>query len=193
MCAWNVFCWSFRYCNFVQLLDLLDFYQGFDLIYWIWSGLLRDPWTARRSSQSILKKSALNIHWKDWYWNWNSNTLATWCEEVTHWKRPWCLERLKARRDVDDRGWNGWMASPTQWTWIWVNSRSWWWTGRPGVLQSMGSQRVGHDWMTKLTDLLNLLTSGNVICKIFYFFFLNMLRFFMLLLLYSVIEKNLLR
>ena len=69
---------------------------------------------------------------------------------VTHWKRPWCWERLKAGGEGDDRGWDGWMASPTQWTWVWVNSGSWWWTGRPGVLQSMGSQRVGHDWVTEL-------------------------------------------
>ena len=79
----------------------------------------------------------------------NSNTLATWCEELTLWKRPWCWERLRAG-EGDDRGWDGWMASPTQWTWVWVNSGSWWWTGRPGVLRFMGSQRVGHDWATEL-------------------------------------------
>ena len=75
--------------------------------------------------------------------------------EVTHWKRPWCWERLKARWEGDDRGWDGWMASPTQWTWVWVNSGSWWWTGR---LQSMGccspwGCRVGHDWATDWTEL----------------------------------------
>ena len=68
---------------------------------------------------------------------------------MTHWKRPWCWERLKVGAEGDNRGWDGWMASPTRWTWVWVNSRSWWWTGRPGVLQSMGSQRVGHDWVTE--------------------------------------------
>ena len=72
--------------------------------------------------------------WKDWCWSWNSNTLATSCEELTHWKRPWCWERLGAGGEGDDRGWDGWMASLTWWTWVWVNSRSWWWTGRPGVL-----------------------------------------------------------
>ena len=86
--------------------------------------------------------------WKDW--SWSSNTLATWCEELPHLKRSWCWERLKAGGEVDNRGWDGWMASPTQWTWVWVNSGSWWWTERPGVLQSMGSQRVGHDWVTEL-------------------------------------------
>ena len=75
--------------------------------------------------------------------------LAIWCKELTHWKRPWCWERLKARGEGDDRGWDGWMASLTRWTWVWVNSRSWW-TGRPGVLWFMGSKRVGHSWATDL-------------------------------------------
>ena len=101
---------------------------------WCWRRLLRIPWTARRSNQSILRKSVLNIHWKDWCWSWNSNTLATWCKELTHLKRPWCWERLKVGGAGDDRGWDGWMASLTQWTWVWVNSGSWWWTGRPGML-----------------------------------------------------------
>ena len=83
-------------------------------------------------------------------WSWNSNTLATWCEELTHWERPWCWERLKVGEAGDDRGWDGWMASPTQWTWVWAGSGSWWWTGKPGMLQSMGLQRVGHDWATEL-------------------------------------------
>ena len=98
-------------------------------------------------------RSGQNAHWKDWCWCWNSNTLATWCEELTRLKRPWCWERLKAKGEGDDRGWDGWMASPTQWTWVWVNSRSWWWTGRPGVLQSIGSQRVRHDWATEMNWL----------------------------------------
>ena len=76
-------------------------------------------------------------------------TLATWCKQLTHLKRPWCWERLRAG-ERDDRGRDSWMASPTQWTWVWVNSGSWWWTGRPGVLQSMGSQRVRHYWATEL-------------------------------------------
>ena len=80
----------------------------------------------------------------------NSSTLATSCEELTHWKRLWCWEGLGAGGKLDDRGWDGWMASPTRWTWVWVNSRSWWWTGRPGVLWFMASQRVGHDWATEL-------------------------------------------
>ena len=106
---------------------------------WCWRRLLRVPWTARRSNQSILRKSILNIHWKDWCWSWNSNTLATWCKELTHWKRFWCWERLKAG-EGDDRGWDGWMASPIWWTGVWASSRDWWWTGKPGMPQSMGLQ-----------------------------------------------------
>ena len=83
-------------------------------------------------------------------WSWNPNTSATWCEELTHLKRLWCWEGLGAGGEGDDRGWDCWMASPTQWTWVWVDSGSWWWTGRPDVLQSMGSQRVGHNWLTEL-------------------------------------------
>ena len=116
---------------------------------WCWRRLLRVPWTARRSNQSILKISQ-GVHWKDWCWSWNSNTLATWCEELTHWTRPWCWESLKAGVEGDDRGWDGLMALLTQWTWVWVDSRSWWWTERPGALRFMGSQRVAHNWVTEL-------------------------------------------
>ena len=119
---------------------------------WCLRRLLRVPWTARRSNQSIIKEIVLGVHWKDWCWSWSSNTLATWCEELTHWKRSWCWEGLRAGGEGDNRGWDGWMASPTltQWTWVWVDSGSWWWTGRPGEVQSVGSQRVGHDWATEL-------------------------------------------
>ena len=81
------------------------------------------------------------MHWKDWCWSWSSNTLATWYKELTHLIRPWCWERLGAGREASDRGWGGWMASLTQWTWVRANSGRWWRTGNPGVLQSMGSQR----------------------------------------------------
>ena len=92
-------------------------------------------------------------HWKDWLWNWNSSTLATSWEELTHWKRPWCWEGLGAGGEGGDRGWDGWMASPTRWAWVWVNFGSWRWTGRPGVLRFLGSQSRTRlsDW-TELTD-----------------------------------------
>ena len=111
---------------------------------WESLGLQRD-----QTSQSQ-RKSVLNIHWKDWCWSWNSSALATWCQELTHWKRPWCWERLKAGGERDVRGPGGWMTSPIQWTWVWASFRSWWWTGKCGVLQFMRSQRVGHYWATVL-------------------------------------------
>ena len=111
---------------------------------WESLGLQGDP------TSPFWRRSVLDVHWKDWCCSWNSNTLAIWWEELTHWKRLWCWEWLGAGREGDDRKWDGWMASPTRWTWVWVNSRSWWWTGRPGVLQFIRSQRVGHDWATEL-------------------------------------------
>ena len=130
---------------------------------------LRVPWTSRRSNQSILKEISPSFHWKDWCWSWNSNTLATLREALTHLKRPWCWERLKAGGEGDNRGWDGWMASPTQLRWVWVNSGRWWWTGRLGVPWSMGLQRVGHNWVTELnwTELNESLGSSNVRWQVF--------------------------
>ena len=130
---------------------------------WCWRRLLRVPWTARRSNQSILKEispecslEGLMLKLKLQYWiqeldvgNKVLDTLAIWCQELTHWKRPWFWERLKVGEE-DNRGWDGWMASLTQWTWVWVNSGSLWETRRPGMLQSMGSKRVRHNWATEL-------------------------------------------
>ena len=117
---------------------------------WSWRRLLRVHCAARRSNQSILKEispeyllEGLMLKLKLQH-----QSLATWCEELTHLKRPWCWERLKVGGEGDNRGWNGWMASLTQWTWVWVSSGSWWWTEKPGVLQSMGLQK--SDWVTKL-------------------------------------------
>ena len=110
---------------------------------WESLGLQGDP-------TSPFWRSVLNIHWKDWCWTWSSNTLATWFEELTHWKRPWFWEILKAGGEGDNRGWDGWMASLTWWTWVWVSSGSGWWTVKPGMLQSVELQRVRHDWATEL-------------------------------------------
>ena len=123
-------------------LMLLDCGVGEDS--WESLGLQGDP------TSPIWGRSALGFLWKEWCWSWNSSTLATSCKELTHWKRLWCWEGLGAGGRGDDRGWDGWMASLTWWTWVWVNSGSWWWTGRPGVLRFMGSQRVGHGWATDL-------------------------------------------
>ena len=106
------------------------------------------------------RRPVLGVHWKDWCWSWNSNILATRCKELTHLKRPWCWEGLKAGGGEDNRGWDGWMASPTQWIWVWVNSESWWWIERPGVLQSMGLQRVSHNWVTELNWILKRVTQN---------------------------------
>ena len=94
-----------------------------------------------------------NQSWKDWCWN--SNTLATWCGELTYFKRPWCWERLRTGGEGDDRGYV-WTASLTQWTWISVNSGSRWWTDRPGVLRFMGLQRVRYYWATELKSCISL-------------------------------------
>ena len=99
-----------------------------------------------RSNQSILKEMSPGCSLEGLMLNWNSNPLATWCKELTHLKISWCWERLKAGGEGDDRGWDGWMASPTQCTWVWVNSGSYWWTGKPGMLQSMGSQ--SQTWLS---------------------------------------------
>ena len=130
---------------------------------WCWRRFLRVPWTARRSNQSILKEISPGCSLEGLMLNWKSSTLATWCEELTHLKRPWFWERLKAGGEGNNRGWDGWMASLTQWTWVWINSESWWWTGRSGVLQSMQLQRFGHDRVTELNliqevKILNLVS-----------------------------------
>ena len=111
---------------------------------WVSLGLQGDPISPSQ------RRSVLGVHWKDWCWSWNSNTLATSCKELARWKRPWCWEGLGSGREGDDREWDGWMTSPTLRTWVWVNSGSRWWIGRTGVLWFMGSQRVRHYWATDL-------------------------------------------
>ena len=117
---------------------------------WCWRRPLKVPWTARKSNQLTLKEISPECSLEGLMLSWNSNNLASWWEELTHLKRSWCWERFKAGGEGDDRGWDCWMASPTQWTWVWEDSGSWWCTGKPGLLQSMGSQSVGQDWTTEL-------------------------------------------
>ena len=110
-----------------------------------WRRLLRVTWTARRSNQSILKEICPEYSLEGLMLKLKFQYFGHVMQRTASLKRPWCWERLKAR-EGDDRGWDGWMESPVQWTWVWVNSGSCWWTGRPVLLQSMGLQRVRHDW-----------------------------------------------
>ena len=131
--------------------------------------LLRVPWTARTSNQSILKEispaySLEGLMLKLQY-------FGQLMQRSDYWKRPWCWERLKAGDEGDNRGWGwddrvGWMASPTRWTWVWVKSRSWWWTGKPGMLESMGLQRVGTNWATELNWSMHYQIKWNLTCLI---------------------------
>ena len=122
-------------------------------VLWFWRRLLRVPWTARRSNQSILQEISPEYSLEGLMLKLKLQYFCAWCEELAHWKRPWCWERLKVGREGNNRGWDVWIALPSQWTWVWVGSGSWWWTGRPSMLQSMGSQRVGHHWVTELNWL----------------------------------------
>ena len=117
---------------------------------WCWRRLFRVLWTARRSNQCILKEIRPECSLEGLMLKLRLQYFGHRMRSADSMERPSCWERLKTGGEGDNRGWDGWMASSTQWTWVWVNSRSWRWTGRPGVLQSMGSQRVGHDWANEL-------------------------------------------
>ena len=117
---------------------------------WCWRRLLRVPWTARRSNQSILKEISPGCSLEGMMLKLKFQYFDHLRRRLTHWKRLRCWEGLGAGGEGEDRGWDGCMASPTWWTWIWVTSGSWWWTVRPGVLQFMGLQRVGHDRATEM-------------------------------------------
>ena len=117
---------------------------------WCWRRLLRVPWAARRSNQSILKGISPGCSLKGLMLKLKLQLFGHLMERVDLWKTLWCWEGLGAGGEGDNRGWDGWMASLTWRTWVWVTSGSWWWTGRPGVLWFMGLQRVGHDWATEL-------------------------------------------
>ena len=120
---------------------------------WCWRRLSRVPWTARRSNQSILKEISPGCSLEGLMLKLKFQYFGHLMQRTDSLKRPRCWERLKVGKEGDDRGWTGWMASPTQGAWVWVNSRSWQWMGWPGMLQSMGLQRVEHDWATKLNWL----------------------------------------
>ena len=139
-------------CSHVWMWEL-DYKESWALKYWcIWTMVLENtlesPWNFREIQPVHPKRNQSWILIVKNSWSWNSSTVATWYKELTHLQKPWCWERLKVGGEGDDTGWDGWMASPTQWTWIWINSGNWWWKGRSGMLQSMASQRVGHEkWL----------------------------------------------
>ena len=115
-----------------------------------WRTLLRVPWTARRSNQSILKEISPEYSLKELMLKLKFQYFGHLMWRADSLEKTLMLGKIEDGRRGDDRGWDGWMASLTRWTWVRVNSRSWWWTGRPGVLQFMGSQGVGHKWATEL-------------------------------------------
>ena len=131
-----------------------------------WRRLLWVPWTARRHNQSILKEISPGCSLEGMMLKLKLQYFDHLCKELTHWKRLWCWEGLGAVGEGDGRGWNGWTASPTWWTWVWVNLRSWWWTRRPGLLQFMGSKRVRQDWATELNWINRLIGKTLMLGKI---------------------------
>ena len=134
--------WMYRWESWTIKKAELQRTDAFKL--WCWRRLLRVPWKVRRSNQSMVKEINPEYSLEGLMLK-----LATWCKQLTHWKRPWCWETLKAEGEEGNRGWDGWMVSPIHWRWTWGNSGRWWGTGKPGRLQSMGLQRIGHNLMTE--------------------------------------------
>ena len=126
---------------------------------WCWRRLLRVPWTARRSNQPILKEISPEYSLEGLVLKLKLQYFGHLMQRTDSLEKTLMLGRLKAGGEGDDRGWDGWMASLTRWTWVWLNFGSWWWTGRPGMLRFMGSQRVGHDWVTELNWMLHRLAT----------------------------------
>ena len=122
--------------------------DGFEL--WYWWRLLWVPWTARRSNRSILKEISPEYSLEELVLKLKLQYLDHWMQRTDSFEKTLMLGKIEDRSQGDDGGWDGWMASPAQWTGVWVTSTSWWWTGKIGMLQSMGFQRVGHDWATEL-------------------------------------------
>ena len=127
---------------------------------WCWRRLLRVPWTARRSNQSILKESSPEYSLEGLMLKLKFQYFGHLMWRADSFEKILMLGKIEGWGEGDDRGWDGWMTLWTQWTWVWVSSRSWWWTGRPGMLQSMGLQRVRHDWTTELNRTEKTLESS---------------------------------
>ena len=132
------------------LIFVIPPHQRIDTFKLCWRRLLRAPWTAKRSNKSILKEISPEYSLEGLMVKLKLQYFGRLMQKTDSFEKTWCCEILKAGGEGVDRGWDGWMASPTQWTWVWANSGSRWWTGKPDVLKSMGSQRVGHDWAAEL-------------------------------------------
>ena len=117
---------------------------------WCWRRLLRVPWTARRSNQSILKEINLEYSLEGLMMTLKLQSFGHVMWRTNSLEKTLMLGKIEGRKEGDDQEWDEWMASATWWTWVWAGSQNWWWTGKSGVLQSMGSQRVGHDWAAEL-------------------------------------------
>ena len=117
---------------------------------WCWRRLLSVPWTAKRSNQSILKEINPEYSLAGLMLKLKLQYFGHLMRRANSFEKTLMLGKIEGGREGDDRGWDGWMASPTRWTWVQASSGSWWWTGKPGVLQPMGLQTVGHDWTTEL-------------------------------------------
>ena len=147
------------YWRFLQMWEL-DYKESWVPKNWcFWTVVLEKNLESPLDCKEI--QSVLNVHWKNWCWSWNSKTLATWCKELTHLKRPWCWERLKAGGEGDDRRWDGWMASPAQRTWVWAL----------GVGDGQGGLVCCSPWGHKelgMNEQLNWLTENSVICLLLF-------------------------
>ena len=151
--AWN-------YCLLNHKVSIILYPLNIDSIYWhsvecglkLWkfSESAQSFNKGNTTNQSILKEISPSCSLEGLMLKVKLQYFGHHIRRVDSWKRLWCWEGLGVGREGDDRGWDGWMASPTRWAWVWVNSGSWWWTGRPGVLRFMGLQRVGHDWASEL-------------------------------------------
>ena len=144
------------YCELIPMVSLIIICHHTNVLHMIdscWRRLLRVPWTARRSNQPILKEISPGCSLEGLILKLKLQYFGHLMQRADSFEKTLMLGNIEGRKRRVMRGWDGWMASPTQWTWVWVNSGSWWWTGRPGMLRITGSQRVGHDWETELNGL----------------------------------------
>ena len=166
---WIEYSQSYGFSSSHEWMGELDYKEGWAPKNWcLWTVVLEKTLESPLDCKEIkpspsLRRSVLNIHWRNWCWGGSSNTLTTWCKEPTQSKRPRCWEILKAGGEGDDR--TRWLESITNSiTWVWANSRRWWRTEKPGVLQSMGLQRVGHDWAAKQQPTTSATSLSRALC-----------------------------